>query len=376
MPEPSRTRDPNREAVMSFGDHLEELRRRAILALLVPLPVMLVAFFFARELVDILAEPLRAALRAAGQPDVLQSLGVTETMAVHIKLAFVVGIVVSAPWILYQLWKFVEPGLYEHERRFARFLVPGSALLVVIGLLTFYFILLPLMLQVLVEYSIEPRSTTVPAIVEKAPDGALVFPIVAEVPTEAVVGQAWVKMPEHVLNVVVRSADGTIQVLSTPLSIDSSLLQQNRLNEYVDFVLLLMFGIAVVFQLPLVMLLLGWVGILRVEMLREKRRLAIFILTIVAAAVTPTSDLTSMLLMLVPLYLLYELGILLLVAAPPGAIAEGSVVTGFLSRLRSGKRRPAPPNPYNPTSAPRPRADEAESDDGPSDPSSRGSAPS
>lgn len=359
---------------MSFGDHLEELRRRAMLALVVPIPLMIVAFFFARSIVSVLVAPLHAALRAAGQPEVLQSLGVTETMAVHIKLAFVLGIVVSAPWILYQLWRFVEPGLYEHERRYARFLVPMSAFLVAAGLATFYFALLPLMLMVLVDYSVEPRATAMPAIVAAAPDGAFQVPVVTEAPKEAVVGQMWVKMPEHVLSVMTLKADGTAQVLSTPLSIDSALLQQNRLNEYINFVLLLMFGIAVVFQLPLVMLLFGWVGILRVDTLRRKRRLALFILTIVAAAVTPTSDLTSMLLMLVPLYLLYELGILLLVAAPPGAISEGSIVSGFVARLRSGKRPRRSEHPARPSQTRGARADDRESPRPPADDSPGGDA--
>src|SRR5262249_25389671 len=141
-----KTRDGNPDAVMSFGDHLEELRRRSIRALLPPIPIAIVAFCFADRIRDVMNAPLLRALQANGQSDALQTLGVTETMGVDIKLAFVVALVVSAPWILYQVWRFVEPGLYEQERRFARFLVPGSMVLVVVGLLVLYFILLPLTL--------------------------------------------------------------------------------------------------------------------------------------------------------------------------------------------------------------------------------------
>ncbi|MFO0828043.1 MAG: twin-arginine translocase subunit TatC [Phycisphaerales bacterium] len=343
MPATDRSRDPDRDSMMSFGDHLDELRRRAILALAAPLPLAILAFFFADKLRDVLAAPLRTALRNNGQAESLQSLGVTETMGIDIKLSIVVAVVISAPWIVWQLWKFVEPGLYENERRFARFLVPGSMVLVISGVATLYFILLPLMLEVLVQYGLQPRGDPPPALVETMPEGGVRIPVVTESPKEAVEGQVWLKLPERMLSFAVREADGKLGILSVPVSKDSAILQQYRLSEYIDFVLLLMLGIAIVFQMPLVILLLGWVGILRVETLRQKRRLAFFILTIVAAAVTPTSDMMSMLLMLGPLYMLYELGILLLVAAPPSAVSEGTMVSGFLRRVRSGKglRRPA-----------------------------------
>ena len=87
---------------------------------------------------------------------------------------------------------------------------------------------------------------------------------------------------------------------------------------------------------PLVILLLGWVGIVRPETLSKNRRYAIFVIAIVAAIVTPTSDLLSMSLMMIPLYLLYELGILLLKIAPPSAVGDGTVLRGFWRRMRSG----------------------------------------
>ena len=339
MASTERSRDPDRHALMSFGDHLDELRRRAMMALLPPIPIAILAFYFAQEIRDILNAPLHRALESNGQSPTLLALGVTETMGVDIKLSVVLAIVITAPWILFQIWKFVEPGLYEQERRFARFLVPGSALLVALGIATLYFILLPLMLEVLVNYGVQPRGNAAPSLVDTLPDGAVRIPIVTDSPTAVAAGQMWIKLPERMLQFAVPEAGGSISLLSVPLTKDSAILQQFRLSEYTDFVLLLMLGIAIVFQLPLAILLLGWVGILRVETLRQKRRHALFILTIIAAAVTPTSDITSMLLMLVPLYLLYELGILLLVAAPPSAVSEGSMFSGFLGRIRSGKRR-------------------------------------
>jgi len=351
---------------MSFGDHLDELRRRAMFALAAPIPIAIIAFFFAQQIRDILNAPLLRALKSNGQSPTLQSLGVTETMAVDIKLSIVFAIIISAPWMLFQIWKFVQPGLYEQERRFARFLVPGSALLVTAGIATLYFILLPLMLEVLVNYGLQPRGDAPPALVDTLPEGTVRVPILTESPKEAAAGQSWIKLPERMLMFAVPGDDGKVALLSIPLTKDSAILQQYRLSEYTDFVLLLMLGIAVVFQLPLAMLLLGWVGILRVETLRKKRRHALFILTIVAAAVTPTSDITSMLLMLGPLYLLYELGILLLVAAPPTAVSEGSLVLGFFARLRPRKNGANAPRNARSTTTPWP--ERTESDDRASSP--------
>lgn len=334
--------DPEERAVMSFGDHLEELRRRIFLAVIPLIPIAIAVFWFADKVRFFLEGPLRRALIANGQPDSLQTLNAVEMMGVDIKLSIIAALVVSGPWVLWQLWKFIEPGLYQHERRFARLLVPGSALLVIAGLSMLQWLILPLMLEVLVQYGIQPRGAAPPALLEILPGGARSLPILTEPPKEVAPGQAWLKMPEHQLQFALPGSDGHAEVFSVPLSRDSAYVQQYRESEYVDFVLLLMLGIAIVFQMPLVILLLGWVGIVRPETLTKRRKLAVFILTIVAAAITPTSDVLSLLFLLVPMYGLYELGILLLRIAPPSAVAEGNVLRGFLSRVRgansSGKR--------------------------------------
>jgi Sec-independent protein secretion pathway component TatC len=271
--------------------------------------------------------------------------------------------VASSPWILWQVWKFVEPGLYEHERRFARLLVPGSIVLTICGILTLYYIMLPFSLEVLVNYGINERGTTAPALAPLPPDPQSftpLLPMLDGAPAEVVPGQAWIDVPRRLFCVPILAPDGTVSVLTMPLTKDSAYLQVYRMSEYLDFVLLLMLGVAIAFQMPLAILLLGWVGIIRIETLRGKRKHAFFVLTIISAVITPTTDLTSMLLMLVPLYLLYELGILLLAVVPPGAVSEGTVMRGFFRRLREsrpsgkGRARPAqtePPTRPNPTPA-------------------------
>ncbi len=344
------TPDIDRETVMSFGDHLDELRKRAFLALAVPLPIAIVAFFFVSQIRYVLERPLRHALHDAGLNDQMQTRSVTEMMGVDIKLSLVIAVVVSAPWIIWQLWKFVEPGLYEHERRFARLLVPGSFLLMIAGVLTLYFALLPLSLQVLVQYGLETRDNEVPALVAPgapADPAAVTIPLLDEMPKEVRPGQLWMLKGSRQLCIAVTFDGTSVEVLTTPLSKNAAYLQQFLIGEYIDFVLLMMLGIAVAFQMPLVILLLGWVGLVRVELLRRNRRMAIFILAIVAAVVTPTSDFTSMMLMMLPLYLLYELGILLLIAVPPGAVAEGNIVKGLFRRIREA-RKPAGPSGKGP----------------------------
>lgn len=349
-------RDPDHESVMSFGDHLDELRRRVFLALALPLPLAVLIFFFANRIREVIEHPLHAALRASGLPDQLQTRTVTELMGVDIKLSLVLGAVLSSPWIVWQVWKFVEPGLYEHERRFARLLVPGSFVLCIAGILTLYFALLPVSLHVLVNYGFEARATSVPALMdESAPNGPSTFrlPFRKEMPKEARPGEAWIL--EHDLQIYVMSPSG--ELLRTTLSRDAAYVQQYLVGEYIDLVLLMTLGIAVAFQMPLVILLLGWVGIVSGETLRKKRLHALFVLTIVAAVVTPTSDVATMLLMTVPLYLLYELGLLLLIAVPPHAIREGTVVRGFFRRVREAHaaRRPSgngPTQAARPTSQP------------------------
>jgi sec-independent protein translocase protein TatC len=325
-------------AIMPFGDHLEELRRRVMLALAVPIPLAVLVFLVADRVRAILIAPLLEALAANGLPQHLQALSPTETMAVDIKLAFVTAIVLSAPWILWQAWKFIEPGLYEHERRFARLLIPGSIALVLAGIATLYWVLLPFSLQVLVAYGMDTPPPPPAWVAAAGPDaGTGGIPTVTESPAEVRPGQAWIKLPERTLCVAIDPGGGLpAEVLTVPLARGGgAYIQEYRLGEYISFVLLMMLGIAIAYQTPLVILLLGWVGIVRPETLSRNRRYALLIIAIVAAVVTPTSDLLSMSLMMVPLYLLYELGILLLKIAPPSAVGEGTVFRGFWRRMRS-----------------------------------------
>jgi sec-independent protein translocase protein TatC len=357
---------------MSFGDHLQELRTRLFRALIVPLPLAIGFFFIASDLRALLMAPLFAALKANRQSIQVQALNPAETITTDLKLSLVAALAVSAPWVLYQLWKFISPGLYAHERRYIHFLTPLSGVMTACGMALFYWVLLPLTLLVLVSFGAErPTMLPIPA-AEVAPDGTapasvepdagstgasapaaprpFAFPVLSENPVEPKPGQAWISPSAQALRIAVpledsspnavialageaealvsgesASVQGRLAILEVPLTVLGGVAQVYRLSEYISFALLLLLGSIVAFQMPLVVLLLGWAGLVSPKFLREKRKWAVFIMAIVAAIVTPP-DVTSMLLLLVPLWLLYEFSIVLLVLVPAHRVARGRIL--------------------------------------------------
>jgi len=350
---------------MSFGEHLHELRGRVFKALIVPLPLSIGFFFLAPHIRELLVAPLFAALRANGQTVQIQALSPAETITVDMKLAVVAALSVSAPWLLFQLWKFVEPGLFVHERRYVHFLAPLSSVLTACAIALFYWILLPFTLLFLVSFgSARPKTFDAPPPLSATNDGSatdganptapvapttFAFPVLDEDPPAPRAGEAWISSRDQVLRVAVPvqkvvanavldlanratelvspTVEPTVpqlQLLEIPLSVLGGVSQVYRLSEYINFTLLLLAGSVVAFQMPVAILLLGWVGMVNPRMLREKRRWAVFIMAIIAAVVTPP-DLTSMLLLLVPLWMLYEFGIVLLLLVPAHKVAQGRV---------------------------------------------------
>lgn len=322
---------PPTDDSMSFGDHLEELRRRVTWALLVPIPVMIVAFWFSETMLDGLLTPLFLVLRGQGLPESVTALGPAETLFTQFKLSIIAGFVIGFPWILWQAWRFVSPGLYQHERRFVYLLLPGSAVMSVLGVLLTYFVMLPFMLHVLVAVGASMTINLPPAPVDprvqEIVGSAAGTPVVTYLgnPPNPAPGTMWLSLPEQRLRAAVAGPDGAITVLEVPAARPPAIAQQYRLSEYVNFALLLLLGMVLAFQMPLVVMLLGWVGLVSPQVLRTHRRHALFITAVLAAIITPTSDPLSLVITWLPLYGLYELGLLLLVLAPASAVAEGRV---------------------------------------------------
>ena len=123
-----------------FLSHLVELRDRVIRSAVVVVLLFGVCFYFSADLMRILALPLEAALPPGAQAVFIAGEGAFFTLT---KIAFLSAILFSLPWILYQAWAFVAPGLYEHERKFAMPLIVSSVFFLLVGISFAYFFVLP-----------------------------------------------------------------------------------------------------------------------------------------------------------------------------------------------------------------------------------------
>src|SRR5689334_3261689 len=105
-------------ASMSFLEHLEELRRRIIYALLFVAAGFGVAWFYSQTIFDLMQRPIMDALRRNGLDQKLVYLNPTEPFNIYLKVGLIGGIFLASPFVLYQVWAFIAPGLYRHERRY------------------------------------------------------------------------------------------------------------------------------------------------------------------------------------------------------------------------------------------------------------------
>ncbi len=230
----------NETAEMPFLDHLEELRRRIIWALLALAICAILGFFVVTELdvIGILERPFQQVM-----PDRnLLFTSPTTPVVVTFKLAFVVGFIMALPVIAFQAWSFFSPALYEHEKRLVVPAIAVGFLLFLAGIAMAYFFVLPLGLNFLLGFQAESLE-----------------PIIT-------------------------------------------------IDEYLKFATRLIIAFGVIFEMPVILVLLGLLGIVTPAGLRKYRRHAIVILAIAAALLTP-ADVGTMLMLFTPMILLYELSI-------------------------------------------------------------------
>ncbi len=309
---------------MSFGEHLEELRRRLIAALAGIVPIFVLAVYFGDTLLGFLLEPARDQLHAAGQPAMLQVTSPLETIGAWIQVALVVTITIGLPWVIWQVWLFVSPGLYEHERRFARLLIPLSALLSIVGVGFLYFLMLPAMLLFLIQFGSsigKPEVATAPL-----PPGVVLVPLalpLAADPVDPPVGSMWFNTDLRELRMATAGPDGKVEIRGVPMSRTTGIAQQFRVSEYINLIFFLGLAFAIGFQMPVIVLLAGWIGLVDRAFLAKNRKYAVFICAVAAAILTPTPDPFSMMALAVPLYILYELGLLMLRVLPASRVARG-----------------------------------------------------
>jgi len=228
------------ETEMNFIDHLDEIRARLIKAGIALLAVTALAAAFADTLVN---EVLIGPLKRSSDTITLQNLVPYGQISLYLQVVFFTGFVGSFPIIAYQIWKFVEPGLHENERRASRFVILFISLCFFAGISFGYFVFLPISLTFFAGFG-------------------------------------------------------------------STLIANNiAVQDYISFVMGALLTTGLVFELPFISYILSKIGLLTPAFMRFYRKHAIVTLLIVAAIVTPSTDLVTQLVIGIPMILLYELSI-------------------------------------------------------------------
>ncbi|MEK6797749.1 MAG: twin-arginine translocase subunit TatC [Planctomycetota bacterium] len=305
---------------MSFGDHLEELRTRLIRALVGVAIACVGTLSFGEWILEWLFRPLWIVQRANGLQPNLQSLAPTDAFGAYMKMSFLAAFILAMPWILYQAWTFVASGLYSHERRFARRLTIASSGLFLVGVLFLYFLVLPVVLQFFISFNraFEAKDLS-PSFVHRLigsagnppppdvePAARFNIPIRHDDPTDADPGDVWINSQTNRL--VIRREDGEYSAPLEPHRVAPMVESQFAIPSYLSFVLMLALAFGVAFETPIVVCFLAWSGLMSSAAMRAYRRHIIFAIVVIAAVITPP-DVVSQLTLCIPMYGLFELGL-------------------------------------------------------------------
>lgn len=306
-------------AEMPFGDHLEELRRRLMLALFGLVPALIGALAVGQQVLELLLVPVRAALRARDLPDALIATSPFEPFMAYVTVSFILALLVASPWILYQLWKFVAPGLYANERRFVYILLPMSGVLTALSVFFLYFAMIPVILTFFVSFGsgVGEQAVRTEAVAEGVSLPTL--PVLDADPVDPKPGEVWINRGLQQMRVCLAVGEQT-QVLGMTLTRSLAIRQDYKVGTYLNLVLMLALGLAVAFQTPVVVLLLGWAGLIERAVLVKYRKQVVMGCVVASAVLTPADPL-SLVVLAVPVYLLFELGSLLLVVLPASRVA-------------------------------------------------------
>jgi sec-independent protein translocase protein TatC len=223
----------------TFISHLVELRERLVRCLYAFVAAFAALFYWADNLYEWLAAPLIGKLPAGGQ---MIATDVATPFFVPMKVAMMAAFLICLPYILWQFWGFVAPGLYKHEKKLAGPLVVVSTFLFICGMAFAYFLVFPMVFKF---------------IVAAAPKGVAVM---------------------------------------------------TDINKYLDFVLTMFVAFGVTFEVPVVVVILVKMGIVSVEKLREIRSYVVVGAFVIGAIFTPP-DVVSQFMLAIPLWVLYEVGI-------------------------------------------------------------------
>jgi len=227
---------------MSLLEHLEELRHRIIYSLLALTAGFGACWWYAPKIFAFMQQPIMAALHRHKLDETLIYLNPTEPFNIYLKVGLIAGLFVASPFILYQVWGFIAPGLYRNERRYViPFMVTTVGLFVAGGAFGYY-IVYPAALDFLIGY------------------GEQFKPMIT-------------------------------------------------IGEYVDLFLTVIVGLGVVFELPIVIFFLALMGVVSAGWLWRNLRYSILVIFIIAAVITPTTDIVNMCIFAAPMIALYLLSI-------------------------------------------------------------------
>ena len=235
---------------LTFWDHLDVLRSSLIRMGVAVVVFAVAAFCLKDELFSVVLAPRSSdfvTYRLLGVDSFaihLMNTGLTEQFMIHMRTAIYAGLLVASPYILYELFRFVSPGLYQNERHYMVWIVGAAYVMFLMGTLVNYFVVFPLTVRFLGTYQVSP----------------------------------------DVANML-------------------------TLQSYIDTLIGMSLVMGVVFELPVVCGLLGHMGLINNRMMSEYRRHAIVAILIVAAIITPTTDMFTLFVVALPIYLLYELSI-------------------------------------------------------------------
>lgn len=314
---------------MSFGDHLDELRRCVIRALIGVALALAVTLTWGREILEIIFRPLWKVQFANGLQPNLQVLAPTDAFMAYLKVSALSALILAMPWLFHQLWRFVAAGLYTRERRFVKSLVWSSSGLFMVGVLFLYYIVLPLVLQFFITFNrafgmadLSPSALervllpdrTAASETDQAPDlsrgqakDPTTLPVRREDPGDAKPGDAWVNAVTRRL--MLKTGDGVWSIPFEPGPTSPAMQSQFAVDQYISFVLMLSLAFGIAFETPVAVCFVAWTGLISTATMAGGRRYVILGTVVASAIMTPSADILNQMLLAVPTYVLFEAGL-------------------------------------------------------------------
>jgi len=232
-----------------FISHLSELRTRLIHSFIFLFTFFIIGYFFAEYLYGFLVEPYASAVKNDEVERRLIFTALQETFLTYLKVSFFASFFITSPFILIQIWKFIAPGLYQHEKSAIMPYLIITPILFFLGGALVYYLVMPLAIKFFLSFESSGLATNLPIQLEA------------------------------------------------------------KVNEYLSLVMKLIFAFGLSFQLPVVLSLLARVGLIDSEFLKTRRKYVVVIIFTAAAILTPPDPITQIGLA-IPLLILYELSII------------------------------------------------------------------